>query len=205
MAGSAWVQLTSARLQTTADATPEQAEPAFRALLERATTTVAASPLGSLTTDPPAPDGSYTTCSAERVDQVTSRKLVNYATLGTDASSGMSQYAMNRLGAAECSFQTEADTTSARPYPVVGAEYSTVPGGAWVVRDRLGAGRIDRADRLDLPGLGASDGAWRTCDELACSVDVVHDGDWTHYLLYTRVAPNTSDAIERWVESSFSA
>jgi hypothetical protein len=199
-AGTAWVDIRSVRVQDSADATPEAAEPAFTALLAAAAAAVEDSALGSATTEHGSPDGSYTTCDAANVNAVASKELADPHTRGGDASAGIQQYAMNRLGGSNCVF--EAQGAGEQPYAITGAVYSVVPGGGWVVERRLDAGTIDRADRVDLDGLPSGAAAWRSCTDLACSVDVVDDGDWTHFVLYERVADEPSAGVVRWAEAS---
>ncbi|WP_267424619.1 MULTISPECIES: hypothetical protein [unclassified Curtobacterium] len=199
-AGTAWVDIRSVRLQDTVDATPEVSEPAFKSLLAATAAAVEGSALGSATTEHGAPDGSYTTCDATNVNAVASKDLADPDTRGGDASAGLQQYAMNRLGGSSCVF--EAQGAGEQPYAITGAVYSVVPGGGWVVERRLDAGTIDRADRVELDGLPAGAAAWRSCTDLACSVDVVDDGDWTHFVLYERVADEPSDGVVRWAEAS---
>jgi hypothetical protein len=199
-AGTAWVDIRSVRLQDTTDATPEVSEPAFKALLAASAAAVAGSALGSATTEHGGPDGSYTTCDAANVNAVASKDLADPHTRGGDASAGLQQYAMNRLGASSCVF--EAQGTGEQPYAITGAVYSEVPGGGWVVERRLDAGTIDPADRVELDGLPAGAAAWRSCTDIACSLDVVDDGDWTHFVLYERVADAPSDGVVRWAEAS---
>lgn len=198
--GKAWLDIHSVRLQDAADATPEAAEPAFRALLDAASAAVRDSALASATTEHGAPDASRTTCDAGNVGAVASQTLADPDSLGSDASAEIQQYAMNRIGASSCLFQ--AAGSGEQPYPVTGAVYSEVPAGGWVVELRLASGVIDRADRVDLDGLPAGAVAWRSCSDLACSVDVVHDGTWTHFVLFHRVTEDARGGVVRWAEAS---
>jgi hypothetical protein len=83
------------------------------------------------------------------------------------------------------------------------AQYDRLPNGGWAVEQRLAAGTIDRDGRIDLDGLDDGDGAWRTCDDTACTLDVVSDGGtWEHFVLMRAVAPDTAEAVERWATAS---
>ncbi|UFU13888.1 hypothetical protein LQK89_15500 [Curtobacterium sp. C1] len=195
LAQNAWVSVAVTRLQDDADATPEAIEPAYRTLLERVRAAVAASPAGTQT-GPDSPDASFTPCSPDRVNAVTTVTLRD-PYHRTDTVPWLAQAATTRAGGEHCVFGSGSGWES------VDAAWSTTPRAGWFVEQRLGAGLVDRADRVDLPGLGDGDGAWRTCDDTACSIDVVHDGTWTQYFLQRRVAPNTSEAVLRWAESSF--
>ncbi|MFJ3385004.1 MULTISPECIES: hypothetical protein [unclassified Curtobacterium] len=197
LAGSAWVSVQVTRLQTTADATPQAMLPVYRDLLDQVRAAVAGSPAGAASGADSA-DWAFTPCSPDRVNAVTSVTLRD-AVYATDTPPAIDEFVNQRIGSATCSF------VEGERYNVSDALYSATPDAAWVVEQRLAAGLIDRAHRIDLPGLGDRDGAWRTCDETACSVDIVHDGTWLQYFLTTRVAPNTSSAVERWAEASFSA
>lgn len=197
LAGSAWVSVQVTRLQTTADATPEAMLPTYRDLLDQVRAAVASSPAGTASGDDSA-DWAFTPCSADRVNAVTSVTLRD-AVSGTDTPPGIDEFVNHRIGSATCRF------VEGERYDASDALYSATPDAAWIVEQRLAAGLIDRAHRIDLPGLGERDGAWRTCDDAACSVDIVHDGTWLQYFLPARVAPNTSSAVERWAEASFSA
>lgn len=197
LAGTAWVSVSSTRLQDTADATPELAGPVVEALLGRVTAAVSASPLARATAPDAQREVAPTACSPTRVNAVTSRPLID-GWGQTDYFRTAGLVALARADSDRCQF---ASTGESRYDP--GAYYSALPKGGWVAQERLAAGSIDRVGRLDLDGLGASDGAWRTCDDTACSVDIVHDGDWTHFVLLRSVAPDTAAAIERWVRSSW--
>jgi hypothetical protein len=197
LAGTAWVDVDVVRLQTTADATPEDMLPTFRALLDGARSAVAESPAGTATGDD-ATGWAFTPCSPERLNAVTSVALRDSVS-GTDTAPGIGEYAQGRIGSDVCRFVAEDGRSTAD------AVFSSTPGAAWVVEQRLAAGLIDRAGRIELPDLGARDAAWRTCDDTACTVDVVHDATWTQYFLTKRVAPDTSSAVQRWAESSFSS
>lgn len=198
-AGDAWVSLSTTRLQDDDDATPEQAQPAFDALLATVVDHVATTRLGTAEGDGGADDGSITTCDAGNVNAVTGTTLSVGPFPNSSAPPETTDFARNRVGADSCVF---VSTDEGSGYTSAGALYTHLPGGGWVAEQRLAAGTIDRGDRLDVPGLGAGDAAWRTCDETACSVDVVHDGDWTHWLLFADVAPDTSTAIAGWVGTS---
>ncbi|SBN61342.1 hypothetical protein GA0004736_0229 [Curtobacterium sp. 9128] len=200
LAGNAWIDLSLTRLQTTADATPEQVQPAFQALLDHVEETVAAAPVAGVQTEHDAASWKPSTCTADRVNADTAVALVDPWSLGSDVGAEPTYYALNRLGAAACSFGP-----AEQPFSRTGASYSSMPDSGWVVSARLGDGLIDRRDRLELDGLAEDAAAWRTCDEAACSVDVVQDGTWTHYVLFSWAAPNASSAIERWAESSLTA
>lgn len=197
LAGTAWVDVDVVRLQTSTEATPEAMLPTFRALLDGARTAVAASPAGTATGDD-ASGWAFTPCSPDRLNAVTSVTLRDSAS-GTDTAPGIGEYAQGRIGSDVCRFVDDDGTSSAE------AVFSSTPDAAWIVEQRLAAGLIDRGGRIELTGLGARDAAWRTCDDTACTVDVVHDGTWTQYFLTKRVAPDTSAAVERWAESSFSS
>lgn len=197
LAGTAWVDVNAVRLQTTADATPEDMLPTFRALLDGARQAVAASPAGAASGDD-STEWAFTPCSPDRLDAVTSVTLRDSVS-GTDTAPGIGEYAQGRIGSDVCRFVDDDGTSSAD------AVFSSTPGTAPLVEQRLAAGLIDRDGRIELTGLGARDAAWRTCDDTACTVDVVHDGTWTQYFLTKRVAPDTSSAVERWAESSFSS
>lgn len=200
LAGDAWVYVSATRAQDSADATPEAMTAPFEALVEQAAATVSASAVASVRTDHDVPSDAVTTCSPDNVNTVTSTELV-WPLAASDALPSPQEYALAGLGGASCTFDTPA--TRDRGYSQPRAQYDHVPGGGWIVQQRLSAGTIDRADRLELDGLDDGDAAWRTCDDEACSVDVVSDGgDWEHYVLYRTVAPNTSSAIERWVTAA---
>lgn len=195
LAQNAWVTVDVTRLQDTADATPEAMQPTFVALVERVRAAVATSEAGTQTGDDSA-DGSFTTCSPDRVNAVTTTALRD-PLAQTDTLPWLPEYARTRVGGTQCVF------SGGSTYALDDAVYSSTPRAGWFVEQRLAAGLVDRADRIELPGLGSGDGAWRTCDDTACSIDVVHDGTWTQYLLHSRVAPDTRSAVERWATSSF--
>lgn len=200
LAGDAWVYASAIRPQDTAAATPEELTEPFEALVERAVATVSASAVASVHTDHGAPTNAVTTCSPDNVNTVTSTALV-WPLAASDAVPSPQEYALAAVGGSSCIFDTPAEREYGYSQP--SAQYSRIPDGGWVVQQRLSAGTIDRSHRVELDGLGDDAGAWRTCDETACSVDVVSDGgDWEHYVLYRDVAPNTSSAIERWVTAS---
>lgn len=199
VAGSAWVDLSVQRVQASASDTPDQVLPRFRALLEHARDVVAGSGLGARATEHASGDWRFTDCSPATVNTVTSRALQDLTT-GSDLPAAQVNYALNRIGGAACVFTGPGDGG----YVDRDAVYAAVPDGGWAVEQRLASGVVDRRDRLDLEGLGPRDAAWRTCDQDACSIDVVQDGDWEHYLLFARSAPDTADAIERWVTASIS-
>jgi len=198
IAGSAWVHLASTRLQDDADATAEQAQPAFDALLSAVVRQVSGSPLGTTSDGTTTDDGSITTCDAGNVNAVTTTELAVGPFVNSSTAPEADDFARNRVGGASCVFIGTAGS-----YPTADALFTQVPDAGWIVQRRLAAGTVARAERLDVDGLGARDAAWRTCDDDACTVDVVHDGDWTHYVLYRRAAPDASGAIARWVASSF--
>jgi len=200
LAGTAWVSLTATRLQDDTDAVPEQVQPAFDALLAAVVERVAGSALGNDRGEGEGDDGSITDCDAANVDAVTSTTLAVGPFPNSSTAPTTTDFARHRVGADSCVF---VSTDDASGYVRAGALYAHLPDGGWVAERRLGSRAIERGDRLDLDGLGDGDAAWRTCDETGCSVDVVQDGDWTHWLLLADVAPNTSSAIERWVETSF--
>lgn len=197
LAGGAWVSLASTRLQDDTDATPEQAQPAFDALLAAVTERVAGSAIGDAGTSDVSDDGSITPCDAGKVDAVTDTELVVGPYPNSSTAPEIEDFARNRVDGDACVF---VDATGA--YPTADGLYARLPAGGWVAEGRLAAGTVDRGDRLELAGLGQHDAAWRTCDDDACSVDVVQDGTWTHYLLFSRAAPDTSAAVVRWVEAS---
>lgn len=197
-AGDAWVSLTSTRLQDDEDATPDQARPAFDALVAAVVEQVRSSPLGRTPDVGTADDGSITACDAGKVNAVTDRELAVGPFPNSSTAPELEDFARNRVHGDACVF-----VGGTGDYPTADGLYAHVPGGGWIVERRLATGAADRSDRLDLDGLGEHDAAWRTCDTDACTVDVVHDGDWTHYLLFSRAAPETSDAVGRWVGASF--
>lgn len=197
LAGDAWVSLGTTRVQDDQDATPEQAQPAFDVLLDAVVQRVSSSTLGSADRDGSADDSALTPCSDANVDAATGSDLA----VGPFPNSGgppeLEDFARNRVDGDTCVFVgTSGDQLTAD------ALYTHLPAGGWALEQRLAAGTATRSDPLDLPGLGDRDAAWRTCDETACSVDVVRGGDWTHYLLFGRAASDTSAAIERWVRAS---
>ncbi|WP_146243585.1 hypothetical protein [Curtobacterium sp. MCBD17_008] len=193
LAGTAWVDVAVVRLQTASDATPEAMQPEYEALLEHVRETVAASPAASVDGDD-SDDWSFTDCTTDGVAAVADTTLRDSVTL-TDTPPTIDEFAQSRVGGSTCRF--------VGPEYATGAVYASVPDSGWVVEQRLAAGTVDRDGRIDLPGLGARDAAWRTCDELACTVDVVHDRTWTQYLLTTEAASDTAAAVERWAASSF--
>lgn len=200
LAGSAWVSIDVSRLQDDDQATPEQVQPGFDELVAAVVDRVASSSLGTDPGDGADDDGSITQCDATNVNASTSTALEVGPFPNSSTAPETTDFARNRVGGASCAFVSGDDTTG---YLRAGALYAHLPDGGWTAERRLGAGTIERGDRLDLDGLGPRDAAWRTCDETACTVDVVHDGDWTHWLLFADVAPNTSSAIERWVRASW--
>lgn len=202
LAGDAWVSLSATRLQDDDAAVPEQVQPGFDALLAAVVERVSASPIGTDQGDGSTDDGSITTCDAANVNASTSTTLAVGPFPNSSTAPETTDFARNRVGGDSCVFVSGDDATG---YVRAGALYAHLPDGGWMAERRLGAGTIERGDRLELDGLGAGDAAWRTCDETACSVDLVQDGDWTHWLLFTDVAPNTSSAIERWVRASLTA
>jgi len=195
LAQNAWVTVDVIRLQDGAAATPEAMRPAFVALVDRVRAAVEPSQAGT-ETGADSGDGSFTTCSPEKVNAVASAALRDPAAQ-TDTLPWLREYAETRVGAAACVFSAGPD------HVLADAVYSSTPRAGWFVEQRLAAGLVDRDDRIELPGLGDHDGAWRTCDASACTIDVVHDGAWTQYLLHSRVAPDTSSSVERWAVSSF--
>jgi hypothetical protein len=197
LAGTAWVDVNVVRVQTTADATPEAMLPTLRTLLDGARTAIASSPAGTATGDDSA-EWAFTPCSPDRLNAVTTVTLRDSVS-GTDIAPGIGEYAQGRIGSDVCRFVAEDGRSSAD------AVFSSTPGAAGIVQQRLAAGLIDRGGRIELPGLEARDAAWRTCDDTTCTIDVVHDGTWTQYFLTKRVAPDTSSAVQRWAQSSFSA
>lgn len=197
-AGSAWLSVGLERVQDATDVTPEGMRDRFQALVAHATTAVQDSPLGSAEVPHETGDPGPSTCIATRVDTVTSTPLVD-TNAGTDWHDDISWVALERAGADVCDFRPASE----QGYATVAARYGTLPKGSWAVRARIEAGLVDAADRIQLDGLGAHDAAFRTCDDTLCTVDVVHGGDWTRYLLATSVAPDTSAAIESWATSSF--
>lgn len=199
-AGNAWVHLDSTRVQDSADATPEQAQRAFDALLSAVVEKVSGSSLGTASGGITGDDDSLTSCDAGNVNAVTATELAVGPFVNSGTPPEAEDFARNRLGGDTCVFVRAEGS-----YPTADALFTQVPDAGWIVQRRLAAGLVSRDDRLDLDGLGARDAAWRTCDEDACTVDIVQDGDWTHYILFRRAAPDTSGAIERWVEASFSA
>lgn len=201
LAGDAWVDLAVVRGQDTSDATPEAVLPAFRALLDRVQQTVAASAGAAASTEHQAASSRLTTCDSDRVDAVSDVDLSTVQDQATDLAVELGHFAMDRVGGAECVFQYDGEGR----YPLTGAVYSELPEGGWVLEQRLGNGVVDRSGRLELDGLEAGDGAWRTCDETVCSVDVLRDGTWEHFVLWRAIAPNTASAIVRWVEASLAA
>jgi hypothetical protein len=202
LAGTAWLSVSATRVQDDVDASPEVMDPKFTALVRSVASAVRATALATAdaptTTRPVAP----TACSATRVNAVASTRLID-AWANTDYYQDASLTSLARADEDRCQFVV--DTSGDWPHASTGAVYTSLPNGGWVVRARLAAGAIARDGRIDLPDLGAHDAAWRTCDTTACSVDIVHDGAWTHYLLTAAVAPSTSDAIEQWVRSSWRA
>jgi hypothetical protein len=201
LAGDAWVDLAIIRAQDSADATPEVVLPAFRALLGRVQQTVASSAGASVSTDHEAASNRLTVCDSDRVDAVSDVDLSTWQDVPTDVAVELRDFAMNRVDAASCDFQYDG----AGRYAHTGAVYSALPDGGWVLEQRLGNGVVDRSGRVDLDGLEAGDGAWRTCDDTLCSVDVLRDGTWEHFALWRAVAPNTASAIVRWAEASLAA
>jgi hypothetical protein len=197
-AGSAWLTVTLERVQDAVDVTPEGMQDRFQALVAHATTTVQDSPLGSAEVPHETGEPGPSICIATRVDAVTATPLVD-TNAGTDWLDDISWVALERAGMEWCAFRPSGTD----PYPPTSALYGTLPGGSWVVRARIDAGLVDADDRIELTGLGAHDAAFRTCDDSLCTVDVVHDGDWTRYLLKKAVAPDTSAAIEAWAKASF--
>ncbi len=202
LAGSAWVSIHGTRLQDDDQATPEQLQPAFDALVAAVVDRVASSSAGTAPGDGVADDGSITQCDATNVNASTSTQLEVGPFPNSSTAPETTDFARNRVGGDSCAFVSGDDSTG---YLRASALYAHLPDGGWMAERRLAAGTIDRGDRLELDGLGTGDAAWRTCDETACSVDVVHDGDWSHWLLFRDVAPDTSAAIERWVRASWTA
>ncbi|MDM7891763.1 hypothetical protein [Curtobacterium caseinilyticum] len=198
-AGSAWVTLSATRLQDDADAVPERVQPAFDALLAAVVDRVSASSLGTADDDRADPDGSITRCDADNVNAVADTTLAVGPFPNSSTAPEPTDFARNRVGAESCVFVSDDQETG---HVRTGAIYTHLPEGGWVAEQRIAAGAIDRSGRIDLDGLGAGDGAWRTCDERACSVDVVRDGDWTHWVLFTEDAADTATAIGSWVERS---
>jgi len=201
LAGDAWVQITVIRLQDSTDATPEALLPAFRTLLEHAQQDVADSAGASVSSDHPAASSRLTVCDSSRVDEVSDVDLSTPSDVATDIAAELGDFAMHRVAAANCVFRYDGTGR----YPLTGAAYSALPDGGWVLEQRLGNGTVDRSGRLDLDGLESGDAAWRTCDDMLCSVDVLRDGTWEHFALWRAVAPDTTSAIVRWVEASLAA
>lgn len=198
VAGGAWVSLSSTRLQDDADATPEAAQPAFDALVGDVVERVEGSSLGRVPDVGTDDDGSITACDAGRVNAVTDHDLDVGPFPNSSTAPEVEDFARNRVGGDTCVF-----VGTAGAYPTADALFVHLPDGGWIAERRLGSGAVDDSDRIDLPGLAGGDAAWRTCDDGACSIDVVRDGDWTHYLLFDRAAPDASAAVERWVRASF--
>ncbi|MFZ7087380.1 hypothetical protein [Curtobacterium sp. RRHDQ10] len=197
-AGSAWLHIALDRVQDADDATPGGLQDRFRALVTHATATVQDSALGTVTVAHEQGSPGPSVCVTTRVDAVTDTPLRDRWN-ATDWQDDISWVSLERAGGEWCDFHRadEQDSTA------VAARYGTLPQGSWVVRARIDAGLVDADDRIDLDGLGAHDAAFRTCDDTLCTVDVVHDGDWTRYLLEKSVAPDTSAAVEAWARSSF--
>lgn len=197
-AGSAWLDISLERVQDADGVTPEGMQDRFQALVTHATSVVAESPLGTADVPHESGDPGPSICVADRVNAVTTTPLADpYA--ATDFTQDIIWVSLERAGAEWCSFVT----TGRDPYAPIGAVYGTIPKGSWIVEARIDAGLIDADDRIDLDGLGTGDAAFRTCDDTLCTVDVVHSGNWTRYLLQKSVAPDTSAAIETWARSSF--
>lgn len=201
LAGDAWVDVTAVRAQDSAAATPEAVLPAFRTLLGHVQQNVTGSAGASVSTGHAAASSRLTVCDSSRVDDVSDVDLSTPSDVATDTAAELGDFAMHRVEGAVCVFRYDG---SGR-YPLTGAAYSELPDGGWVLEQRLGNGTVDRSGRLDLDGLESGDAAWRTCDDMLCSVDVLRDGTWEHFALWRAVAPDTTSAIVRWVEASLAA
>lgn len=199
LVGDAWVQVLAQRVQDDPDTTEAALDAPFRALVEQVGDALRTSPVTTARVDEHV-DGSLPPCVADNVDAVTDTTL-RWALEGTDVAPTTVEHALDRLAGASCGFV--APVESDPRYDQQQAQYDRLPNGGWAVEQRLAAGTIDRDGRIDLDGLEDGAGAWRTCDDTACTLDVVSDGGtWEHFVLMRAVAPDTAEAVERWATAS---